>query len=380
MDKKKSGKGILIFFLAVISIFTLINLYEFLRGTEEVGRKKGLAQLDTMQDFAVTAWGGIQKAAGKKLAFGSTRYEDVTRLKNGTATMADFDSSIEAAKSGVASAVELSDRMGAKFLYVQVPGKELSVEEFPKGVEDYSVEKYDGMVAFLKEQRVDYISMRDVIQADMEANNEDWMSYFYKTDHHWQNKAAFLAYKEICNYMMNNSMEINTDYLSGQSYEKKLYEKVFLGTHGRMAGPLYTGLDDYELWLPDFDTLYTLDVPSQGIHKEGNFETCFVNYENLGKYSYDYYAYYAYLKEDFECFEIVNHNNPQGAKVVIVRDSEAVPVSVFLSTQCSELDILDLRYNNQFEYISYIEDKKPDLVLYIFGTGYLGNESATVLR
>ena len=83
-----------------------------------------------------------------------------------------------------------------------------------------------------------------------------------------------------------------------------------------MVGPLYGGLDDYELWLPDFDTDFTMSVPFSDIQKEGSFEDCFVNYENLEEYSYDYYAYYAYLKEDYELIEIKNNKQKMVLKLL----------------------------------------------------------------
>ena len=179
--------------------------------------------------------------------------------------------------------------------------------------------------------------------------------------------------------MLTQGMPINQEAYNPDSYEIKQYEDVFLGTHGRMAGPMYTGLDGYELYLPKFETSFTLDVPSQGIHKEGNFEETFVNYENVDHYSYDYYAYYTYLKEDYDLFEIVNNHNPEGAHVLIVRDSSAVPVSVFLANQCSELDIVDLRYTTNRDVRQYITDKSPDLIIYLFGSGYLGNSQAVII-
>lgn len=375
-DMKTRHYGIFLFFIAVITVGTALNLAEFLRRSEPDGRIAGLNQLATVEDAAINAWGGFQRLLGKRVAYGSTFYEDVTLLENGYATMADRDPSYAAAVEGAEGAYALAQEIGAAFLYVQTPAKQRYEEEFPAGVINYSMSKHEGAVDSLRQAGIPLVDMREV----MEQSGEEWYGYFYQSDHHWRNNAAFLAYQEICGYMETCGMNINQDYLQESQYEKILYEDVFLGTHARMAGTLYAGLDDYELWLPLFDTSFTLDVASQGIHLEGGFEDCFVHYENLDHPSFDYYAYYAYLKEDFDRFEIVNHNNPEGAHVLIVRDSSAVPVSVFLAQQCSELDILDLRYSGEQDMVSYIRERQPDLILYIFGPGYLGNEGAMILR
>ena len=379
MKNSKNAKGIYFFFLSVIMIFTTVNMMEFLRGSEEDGRRLGLGQMETVEDTAVTLWGGIQRLAGKRLAFGNTVYEDVTLLDENGVTMADPFPSVQAASLGAEQARKLAMEVDAAFLYVQVPGKELSQTEFPEGVTDYSIQKYDTVISNLQSKNIPVLPMREIILEDAEKNGKDWMEYFYRTDHHWQNKAAFLAYQEICKEMQKQGLTVKESLLQEDSYEKIIYEKVFLGTHGRMAGPLSTGLDDYERWIPKFETDYTLDVESRGIHKKGSFEECFVHYENLAHYSYDYYAYYAYLQEDYECIEITNRLCSDGARIVIIRDSEAVPVSVFLASQCSELDILDLRYMKDNYAADYIREKKPDMILYIFGTGYLGDEKAMML-
>lgn len=375
-DKKKTGTWLYLFFIGVITVFTTINLYEFLTRKEPDGRLLGLNSMITVEDSAITLWGGIQHLMGKELAFGSTTYEDVTMLRNGYATMADLDPNYEAAITGITGAKELADEIGADFLYVAVPSKQRYASDYPEGITCYAVEKYDAVVSYARNNDIPVLDMKSVL----ESTGEEWFDYFYYSDHHWRNNAAFMAYQEICLYMQSCGVEITEEYTTKEAYSVTLYEDVFLGTHGRMAGPLYAGLDDYDLWLPNFETEFTLSVPSEGIYKEGTFEECFVNYENLASYSYDYYAYYAYLKEDFELFEITNEANANGPHVVIVRDSSAVPVSVFLATQCSELDIIDLRYTSDNHAIEYVTEKNPDFIIYLFGAGYLGNEGAMIMR
>lgn len=373
-------RGIFIFFLTVLLLVTGINGVELLKGEEPQGRRKGLEEIGTLEDYGITLWGAVQRALGRKVAFGSTTYEDVTRLQNGAVTMADVDASIRGASEGAVGAKALADELGADFLYVQIPGKERSKDEFPAGVIDYSIEKYDQVVAYLEEQEISVLPMRTYLSEWTEQTGEEWEDLFYRTDHHMTNQGAFLVYEEICRWMEAKGYTLGETWRSERAYEKILYEKVFLGTHGRMAGPIYTGLDDYELWLPREATSYTLEVPSKGIYLEGDFEDCFVHYENLAHYSYDYYAYYAYLKEDYDWIRICNQQNPEGPKVVIVRDSNAVPVSVFLAAQCRELILVDLRYANGTSMREEIAKEEPDVLLYLFGTGYLGQTSAMVLQ
>ncbi|MBO6299859.1 MAG: hypothetical protein J6N53_13555, partial [Lachnospiraceae bacterium] len=346
---------------------------------EPDGRRKGLEKLELVQDHAINAWGALQAAMGKRLAFGSTVYEDVTLLDNGVATMADQFGDITAGIAGAEEAYAFAQEIGAEYLFVAVPSKERTEEDLPEGVISYANQKYYNMVAALEERNIPHIAMRDVL----EANGGDWYSYYYRSDHHWKNNAAFLAYQTVADYMFSIGLDggKREEALQEDHYEKKIYEQVFLGTHGRMAGRYYTGLDDYDLWLPKYDTDYTLDVPSEGIHKEGTFEDCFVNYGNVAHYSFDYYAYYTYLDRDYDHIRIENRRNPDGPRLVIVRDSVAVPVSVFLASQCSSIDLIDLRYLSADDSAKdWIREIDPDLFIYMFGPGYLGIESAVDLR
>lgn len=370
-----SYRGLLYFFLAVIAIFTCINIYELVAGIDSQDIK-GLNKEGLIENQAVTLWGGIQKVMGKKQAYGSTTYGDVAMMSNGYAFMPEIDSDVSPMINGMTEAKALADDLGAGFLYVQCPEKQLDKTYYPAGVMDYSQEKYDAIICALKESGIDYIDMQSVLS----DTGNDWFDYFYKSDHHWRNNAAFIAYQEICNKIGEAGISIDESLITEDAYEIKEYKDIFLGSHGRMAGPLYTGLDDYELYLPRWDTSLSINIPSINESKSGSFEECIVHYENLESYSYDYYAYYAYLKEDYELIEIRNDLVADGPVVVIIRDSSAVPVASFLTSQCSELDIMDLRYLEDMNAIDYIREKEPDYIIYIFGTGYLGDYEAVTLR
>ena len=374
--KTNNSIGLAVFFLLVILGFTGYNVYECVFDLESCGQKKGFAQMETLKQDGVTLWGGVQRILGIRQVLGENAYNDVTLLDNGYATLADPEAGIQAAQKGAMQGYQLAQELGADFLYVQVPHKQLAEEEMPLGVQGYSVEKYRNMVKWLAQEEIPHLGMEEILLAE----DEDWLDYYYKSDHHWKNNAAFLCYEEVVSYMKSKGIPVIEEYCEEDAFYKKNYENVFLGTHGRMVGPLYTGVDDYELWLPAFETDYTWFLPDYNVTNEGNFEDCFVFEEYLQEYSYDYYAYYSYFQQDFDLMEITNNKNADGAHVVLIKDSQAVPVAAFLMNQCSELDIIDLRYPSNNDYVEYIKEKNPDIILYIFGTGYLHDEVAMVMQ
>lgn len=371
---KKQNIFLITIFILVIAIFTSINLYEFIKAKEPDGRSKGLENLVTVKNDAVTVWGGVQKTLGKIETFGATDYQNVVNLGNGYYVMPDPSSSVEVGKKAVIQGQELADSLNIPFLYVLTPPKQERGDE-DKGVVDYALEKYESFAKYLKDSGVDYIDMG----AELRNTGEEFKSFFYKTDHHSNNKGTFLMYQIICKWMKDNGFKVNASYTDYAAYDVKHYDDVFLGSSGRMAGPLYTGLDDYDLYIPNFETDYVLETKSQGILRSGSFEDALVYYDNLDGYSYDYYAYYTYLNEDYDITSIINNGNPEGPHIVMFRDSSAVPVACFLASQCSRIDLISLRYVQDKSVIeNYVREQNPDLIIYMYAVGFLGDESSMI--
>ena len=391
-ENNKSSKSniayvlLTVMFFVIVAVFTVLNIYESISG-EYNQKYMGLSSLDSIQNDAVSLWGGLQKGLGKNIAYGADEYKDVTRMPNGNYTLADLNRIFEPAVECALEAKDIADQVGADFIYVQSSGKVRDANDLYPGTIDYSYIKRDTMIQTLNEAGIECIDIKKELEECLDngeasqVNVDDWFDYFYVTDHHWRNSAAFEGYRAICKKLEQLGYDMDEKYMDSDLYSKTTYESIFLGSHGRMAGPDYTGVDDYELWLPTFETDFTFRVPSENIEKTGSFEDCFVYYDNLAAYSYDYYAYYTYLNEDYKLIEITNNQNAKGPKILIIRDSSAVPVSVFLASQASEIDLFDLRYLEYGESIKdYIYDKKPDVIMYMFNTGYLGDYEALRIR
>lgn len=379
MDKKIrsiSEKGLLIFFLLLIYAFAGYNAYEMFFDMEACGQKKGLAKMDTLLGDAVGVWGGMQRLLGVDYVLGSSEYSDVLRLENGKLIGVDPINDVAAAMEGVEVGQELARECGSEFLFVQAPSKQTEDKRLPKEILGYELNKYAEMITYLEENKVPYIDMRKALL----ETERDYTDFFFDTDHHWNTSAAFICYQQIAHEMRGMGFEIEETLLEEDKYKKDFFEDVFMGSRARIVGPYFGGVDDYELWLPAFDTLFEWRVPEADIQKEGTFAECFLFEENLREYSYDYYAYYAYFNKDYGLMEIINHNKKDGARIILVKDSMAVPVATFLMHQCAELDVIDLRYPMEMDVEEYILQQNPDLIIYLFGTGYLHDRNAIVIE
>ena len=88
----------------------------------------------------------------------------------------------------------------------------------------------------------------------------------------------------------------------------------------------------------------------------------------------DYYnmnTYATYSGGDFRLQIMKNNLNPQGKKVLLIRDSFACAVAPFLSLQTRELHLCDMRdydyyVGDKLNIKDYIQQIKPDYVLVLY--------------
>ncbi len=103
-----------------------------------------------------------------------------------------------------------------------------------------------------------------------------------------------------------------------------MLEHFFLGSQGKRVGSLYAGADDITLYTPKFDTELTYSCPAYGFTRTGPFETSVCFPERVAQQDWfngNPYTYYA--GGDYPIATITNHKNPDGPRVVLLRDSFA---------------------------------------------------------
>ena len=107
--------------------------------------------------------------------------------------------------------------------------------------------------------------------------------------------------------------------------------------------------------------------------REGTFEETVLFMENMEKDYYHKNAYATYSGGDFRLQIMKNKLNPDGKKILVVRDSFACAVAPFLALHTSELHLCDVR---SFKYFvgdkmnmgDYIRELRPDYVLVLYNS------------
>lgn len=199
-----------------------------------------------------------------------------------------------------------------------------------------------------------------------------YQDLFFKTDHHWKIETAFYAYKELCaSFNLNYGTNIPQQYFDEESFEFKILKNTFMGSLGVRTGSLFTcGKDDFCVILPKFDTQYEKIISKNEklLIKNGGEKVSYGSYDDVIYTGGSNPIYGDYVCTDRSEVILRNSKAPINKKVLIIKDSFALPVSAFLSTVFSEVRMIDLRSEHE-NVVNYTKENNMDLVLILYSAG-----------
>lgn len=256
------------------------------------------------------------------------------------------------------------------FIYFQAPNKILAGYTNPLVSQyNFANENANEFLAGLEKNEVNNYDLRK----DILIQNMDYDNLFYRTDHHWQTKTAFWAFQKIVE-VLNTKFDCNLDphyfYRNLQNYQMKEYENCFLGALGRRTGEAIAGLDNYTFIEPKFDTHYTiynmLSTTPQKALKKGSFRSAITIPEILNSKTVTANKHASYFEWDYGHLKIINENAPSPIKILMIKDSFALPVAAFLSTCVTEIDMVDLRDIPKANLNMIIENNNFDIIMVLY--------------
>lgn len=246
---------------------------------------------------------------------------------------------------------EDSAKYGSKVMYVMTPDKYIKGKtEFEKGIPyNYANETADNFLTGLNNKGIDTLDFRELMKKDGIYTPDS----FYKTDHHWKVQTAFWAFTKFVDTLENKyGMQFPNKalYTNLNNYNQVTYKDSYLGSMGRKEGILYSGAEDFTFIYPKFDTdfIFYAQNGSKEISANGRFEQAIAFPSMLSKkgdiYNAECDKYFTYMDGNPGFVEISNLNEPQGPKVLFIKDSLMVPVSSFFALGCSKVYMIDPRY------------------------------------
>lgn len=267
----------------------------------------------------------------------------------------------------VSDAIAILDFAQAKkadILYVQRPWKNSDSEkgQLPYGLQSDYGKQFDVWCDEMKNCDIPVLDLRKSIKKHL---------LFYDTDHHWTIESSFYAAKSIAE-KLNQEYGLGFDtnrWFDINQYAHINYPNSFLGSQGIRTGKYYAGKDDFSLFVPAYNTdfIYQHYVGEKlELEKSGDWWNAFIDEKILEDKNY-YNKYNACLNGGYVENIITNSKSNNQKKLLLVSDSFARPMVMYLSLLFSETRYLDPqegRYNGS--YIDYIDRYQPDVVIMMY--------------
>lgn len=267
---------------------------------------------------------------------------------------------------------ECLDKQGIPLVYMQIPSREM------EGYSDYpsnAFDKTDKTIKVLKKRmddnNIDNIDIGGECIDSSDAMPKD--KFFFKTDLHLTTDAEMWVGEKLLAYLnKNTSCDIDPDIFEPETYRKESY--AFRGNLAREGGKHFTEADEFDIYIPDYETSFLLSNPLQNVEKTGVFEDTVMNsYTRLGEI--DEYIYWVtnYLQFTSPYYSIINNLKDKN-NILIIMDSMCFRTVSYLSLGCHKVTVLDPRYFGGTNYIDVaLKNDNYDAVIVCHQSSLFGN-------
>ena len=289
----------------------------------------------------VEAYGYVQVLLDKREVNNFSYIRDEEGYLHYSAFYRDDDPMIFEYAMRVKRLQECVDAKGTKVLFVVPPGKYIA--EYTTLRPGLSVNDpnptVDELLFYLNRLGISTLDLRECFPNEELTYEET----FFKTDHHWTIPAAFYATGEVVKKIEEDFGE-NLDpegyYTNLDNYELITYKSGMLGSMGRKTGASYSGMEDFTAIWPKFEGNFhreSIARTDDGItEKQGNFVKTMMNTNILLNHA----DVSLYLNGILNYEKITNLDNPDGAKIFLIRDSYFSPVMTFMAPMCGEVEAI----------------------------------------
>ena len=259
---------------------------------------------------------------------------------------------------------------GTDLYVLSMPVKSMEQElHFDRGIpfQDYS-DVADDYIYYCKSYNLDVLDLRNAL-----ANSGlKYEEMFFKTDHHWTPLAGFHAYQYLVEQLKRDGYDLDPTgmYTDMNNYHLETYKECWVGSFGIKTGVNYLDeLESITLVVPDYETDFTYSYRYEGdvyfVDEEGSIEDTLIQrdhiYEQVEGDLYNGSAYSTYMNGICAEEHIVNKKNPNGPKVLFIRDSYSSTIAPFFASLCSEVDLIWSKgYGGNIEEL--VENNDYDMV------------------
>lgn len=266
----------------------------------------------------------------------------------------------------------LCDKNGIKFFVVFRPfemGFHQDCLEPYKGLKINLYQKTANKAAQLEKRGIKTFKLYEAMRS--EIPEDQWLNYWYMTDHHWNVDGALLGGKLIADYMNRNcGTAYDLNYFDPEIYIRKRWKEIFIGSRGKKLSSSYADgkKDDFDILYPVFDTDFTFEMPIQNFRKQGDF-SILLDYSRINYNAYHANPFDAFSYSNRPFIRIVNNKITEGKKIIVIKDSYSNAMIPYLALQTKEIIMIDPRHYPKKKITETIDKEKPDILFVMYYNG-----------
>ena len=369
---------IFLYFLLFFGVRTGMNVWDSISDTEKENQPQtealsgtddmklsgfnretfdGISNLVTLNLENRNQWINLNGLFQRKMGKTGDLEKDWYLLKNGMLMYSqnkDSDEELKKYANNVVNLSQFAEDNGMKFLYVELPYKVQGSGEYPAGVPDYGNRNADGIMKILLSKSVQTMDFRDI----MKDKNIETEESFFRTDQHWKPETALWAAGELSKKLtqVDSEWKDYPEYRNSNNYRMEYHSNLFLGAIGKKIGSAYAGKDDFNMPIPIFENTIRYRVPRQedSIDRTGDFETAFIESNNLKNDPFKVNTYAAYCDGDHYKEKITNKKALNKRNILMIRDSFSctlMPYFAFYTKNITTLDLRSYKSRSVYDYI-----------------------------
>ncbi len=243
--------------------------------------------------------------------------------KNGRLFDAAIHPDMEQLDKNIDGVLRFAEDNGLALIYVDVPTSAAVVTE---DLPDLHLEYHDAeVIAHIRER----VSQKGQSAPDLiSLYGDDAGEYFYRTDHHWTMKGAYLCYAAIANDLGITPVKESQFVVTGHE---------FYGSFYRKAGLWLTEPDALEVWRCDETEAMKVTIGSgdKSVEHTGLYDDEQLRTDNVNKY-----AAYIY---DNNGLTVIENEAGNGETLLVVKDSFGNSIVPLLAMNYSRVVMIDTR-------------------------------------
>lgn len=254
-----------------------------------------------------------------------------------------------------------------ELFFFSLPERTISLKApFPFYIkEGYEQANKDYFLDGLPKQGLTVVNMGGLFQNKF--SQDELKDLYFQTDHHWNANGAFEGYKIIYDVLNKQSRHFNEPAFRSDIYESQCFpEENFLGSYNKQLYGMVNTTD-----VPCIITPTTLDYHDLEVYAGPVRDDLKVPYDSiygrdLNK-KLDWLEYAGLFTGDYRELNIINpHKKAADTKVLVLKDSYANPLTLWVSQHFYQTTYYDMRYNTDRTLYEFIEQNDYDTIIFLY--------------